>query len=81
MSPTEPTVIVTLELLKHSQRSAFRDGYQLARTQVLNLLENEVDRVEAEHDKAVTRRDRIILEARQDALLDMISAIKNKGGY
>jgi hypothetical protein len=69
-------VTVTLELLKHSQRTAFSDGYTLARKQTLDLLESEVDRVEAEHDNAVTRRTRLTLEARQDCLLDMISAIR-----
>ena len=45
MSPTEPTVIVTLELLKHSQQSAFRDGYYLARTQIINMMDAEIRRI------------------------------------
>jgi hypothetical protein len=76
MSPIEPSVSLELELLKHLQRTVFSDGYTLARKQTLDLLECEVDRVEAEHDKAVTSRTRITLEARHDCLLDMISAIR-----
>lgn len=76
MTPTEETVIVTLQLLKHSQQTAFTDGYVLAMTQAVNVLENEISRVEKEHDMTESKGYRYDLDIRQETLLDMVEAIK-----
>jgi len=79
MATSEETVIVTLQLLKHSQQTAFTDGYVLAMTQAVNVLENEISRVEKEHDMTESKGYRYDLGIRQETLLDMVEAIKNKG--
>lgn len=77
MSQTEPTVIVTLELLKHSQQSAFRDGYYLARTQIINMMDAEIRRIEVLiSNPDMTRIERNDYEARRETLLDMTDEIK-----